>query len=215
MSSLMPDQIFISYAHADGRWLEEFSKMLAPAASKGLVDPWSDARIQSGEDWQAKIRDALARARVALLLVTSEFLSSPFIREKELRSILAAANDGALQLYWVPISESLFEYTDLGKIQAASDPKQPLANLGVPEQRNAVAEICRKILDGLGQLPIVTRDDRVLLRDKVSERLSEKYQLLEELGTGASSIVFKACEKEFQRPVVVKTLVGSALQPQG
>jgi len=209
----MPDQVFISYAHADREWMEEFCRMLAPAANKGLVDVWSDQLIQPGDDWQEKIRDSLVRARVALLLVTSEFLSSPFIREKELRNILAAANDGALQIYWVPISDSLVEYTDLGNVQAASDPKQPLAGLSEPERRNAVAEICRKLLDQLGQLPVVTRDDRGLLQSSVSERLKRKYELIGEIGTGTTSIVFKARDKDFDRVVAIKALVGSALQP--
>jgi serine/threonine protein kinase len=215
VSSLMPDQIFISYSHKDSSWMELFRTMLAPAASKGLVDPWSDQRIKPGDDWREEIRDALGRARVALLLVTAEFLKSPFIVEKELRSLLATANDGALRLFWVPISDSLVEYTALGRLQPACDPNRQLASLNSAEQRNMVAEICRKILDDLGQLPVVTRDDRLTLRANVSKSLRDKYEIVEEIGTGATSIVFKARDRDIDRLVAVKTLVSSALQPNG
>jgi serine/threonine protein kinase len=210
VSERMPDQIFISYSHADRKWLDEFQTMLAPAA--GLVDVWSDERLRAGDDWQTQLRIALSQARVALLLVTAEFLSSPFIREKELRSILAAANDGALTLFWVPISASLFEYTDLGKMQAACNPSPTLEDMSAAERRNAIATVCRKILDRLGQLPLVTRDDRDSLRASVGKRLAPKYRIGEEIDTGATSIVFKGYDS-FGCPVAIKTLVGSALQP--
>src|SRR5262245_41912601 len=103
MNNLMQDQIFISYAHEDRVWLEEFLKILQPVQDQGLVKVWSDREIDAGEDWRGAIRSALEDARIGILLVTPDFLSSSFIRDEELRRLLAKLQTGRLRLYWVPI----------------------------------------------------------------------------------------------------------------
>ena len=209
MQQLMRDQIFVSYAHENEVWLQEFRTMLSPAERKGLVDTWSDARVAPGTQWLEKIREALSRSRVGLLLVTPEFLASAFIRDEEMRTLLARASEGSLKLYWVPISATLFEYTELNRIQSAWNPERPLDGLPAPARRAAVAEICRHILDDLGQLPALTRDGRLSLRERVAKQLGDKYEILEEIGTGGSAIVYKAKSHDFDRLVAVKTLVAS------
>ena len=77
--------VFISYAHEDESWREDFERMLAPARDRGIVNLWSDDLIAAGENWSDKIRAALARARVGLLLVTDHFLQSEYINKVELK----------------------------------------------------------------------------------------------------------------------------------
>jgi hemoglobin-like flavoprotein len=214
MASLMRDLVFISYAHEDRAWLERFNEHLRPAEKKGLLQLWSDRKIGTGAGWNAEIRAALARSRVALLLVTPKFINSDFIRDDELRALLAAREQGALSLYWVPISASLPELVGLDHLQAAGscDPKRPLDGLDPAEQDKLIVEICRSILNEMGPLPSLTRDDRRDLQRRVTERLDGRYELLGELGTGNSCIAYKARSRSPDRTVVVKTLVSSALQ---
>jgi serine/threonine protein kinase len=213
MNDLMRDQIFISYAHEDREWLAEFLKILQPVQDRGLVKVWSDLDLDAGDDWRQGIRDALAEARTGILLVTPDFLGSAFIRDEELRGLLAKLQSGRLRLYWVPISASLYDYTELEHVQAASDPEVPLETLAKPERRRVITQICRRILEPLGQLPALTRDDRLAWRQRVSEKLGDKYEILEEVGSGLSSIVYRARMTSVDRVVAVKTLVSSALQP--
>jgi serine/threonine protein kinase len=212
----MRDLVFISYSHKDAAIFEAFKKNLRPAESKGLLSEWDDTKIKSGTKWAPQIREALGKARVALLLVSANFLDSPFIRDEELRVLLTDAERGELLLYWVPIAASVFEAAGLDQWQAAPgcNPGRPLNGMTRAKREQTVVEVCRAILDEMGRLPSITRTGRDDLKRRVGEIVSSKYKDLEEIGTGSSSIVYKAVDLH-GRPFVIKTLAASRWEPSG
>src|SRR5262245_54303156 len=114
-------EVFVSYAHEDASWRDEFVRMLAPAQERGLIRVWSDERIAAGEEWPRSIEEALAKAKVGLLLVSGHFLNSPFITRVELTKLLDAARTGRVAIRWVPVSSSPFGVTHLQDLQACCD----------------------------------------------------------------------------------------------
>jgi hypothetical protein len=52
------------------------------------VKVWSDREIDPGEDWLPAIRTAISRSRVAILVISADFLNSPFIRSEEVPRFL-------------------------------------------------------------------------------------------------------------------------------
>ena len=72
---------------------------------------WSDQQIATGSKWLTQIRAALARAGVAVLLVTPTFLESDFIHEHELAPILKKAEGGGVQIVWIPVRACAFAKT--------------------------------------------------------------------------------------------------------
>lgn len=54
----------------------------------GLIDLWSDDRIRGGDAWEQEIAEAMASASVAVLLISANFLTSPFILGKEVPELL-------------------------------------------------------------------------------------------------------------------------------
>lgn len=131
--NVIRDQVFISYSHNDRNdWLQPLLKMLAPLIRNGSIKLWSDQDITVGQHWRDAIDDALAATKVAVLLVSHEFLASDFIVNHEIPYFLDAQKQGLLDIVWIPVGASLVKETDLGRIQAASDPSQPLNTMPKP-----------------------------------------------------------------------------------
>jgi len=90
--------VFISYSHRDRAWKDRVATFMQCMKQHGQFDyaTWDDGEINPSENWAQMIRDALARARVAILLVSPDFLSSRFINEVEVPWLLERRGAGEL-----------------------------------------------------------------------------------------------------------------------
>lgn len=138
-------EIFVSYSHQDKEWLDELKKWLKPLARNKILNAWDDTAIKPGSVWRDEIKDALRSAKVAILLVSSNFINSDFIAENELPPLLENASNG-ITIFWIPIRASNYKFTDIEKYQAAWDPSMPLNSLSESERDRAWVEICNRLL---------------------------------------------------------------------
>jgi hypothetical protein len=113
--------------------------------SDEAIEVWDDSRIKPGAKFREEIQKALASAKVAVLLVSQDFLASYFIREQELPTLLAAAENEGLTIFWIACSASSFEETPIAEYQAANDPKRPLDRLSRPRLSEELVRIAGKI----------------------------------------------------------------------
>ena len=139
------DQVFISYSHQDQKWLTQLQTQLKPLIRNQAISVWDDTQIQVGTEWREEIDQALAAAKVAMLMVSPSFLASDFIANNELPPLLNAAESKGLTIIWIPISYSLYEETEIAKFQAALSPSQPIDSLDQAEQDKAWVAICKQI----------------------------------------------------------------------
>jgi AAA+ ATPase superfamily predicted ATPase len=81
--------VFVSYSHKDEAEKEALLTQLR-VLQKGtdLVEVWSDDEIGGGAAWETAIEKALLRARVAVLLISANFLTSEFILGTEVPRLL-------------------------------------------------------------------------------------------------------------------------------
>jgi serine/threonine protein kinase len=204
----MRDQVFISYSHQDTEWMERFRTQLA--VIKDRLEIWSDERIESGEDWRVEIDSAIARARVALLLASADFLNSKFILNEELPKILKRHQEKDLFLYWVPIRSAPYSLSRLAGIQAASNPARALEELSEAAQNRVMSEIALRIGEKLGQSVRIAGDARQTLIERVRQLLRElRVEILEEIGCGDTSLVFKG--RQGLREYAIKVLVNGGV----
>ncbi|WP_239375689.1 TIR domain-containing protein [Frankia sp. Cj5] len=141
------DQVFVSYSHRDGAWLERLDTHLRPLIRDGMLDLWDDRRIQAGDRWLTEITQALERAKIAILLVSANFLASDFINHKEVPKLLAAADAGGCRIIPVIIGACLFsEDKRLNMFQAANPPDKPLDALPKHAADRYLVEVARHFL---------------------------------------------------------------------
>ncbi len=143
-------KVFISYSRKDTKWLERLQVHLKPLERIGVLELWDDTQIATGKKWREEIRNALASAKIAVLLISADFLASDFITEDELPPLLAAAGqDGAIILP-VIISPSMFTNTpSLAQFQAVNPPDKPLIKLPKAQQEEYLVQITVAIGDAL------------------------------------------------------------------
>jgi hypothetical protein len=141
--------VFISYCHQDKEWLARLKLFLRPMEDKGQLQIWDDTEIKPGARWADEIRTALDGARIAVFLVTQNFLNSEFIREKELPALLKNAEDRGCLIFWVAVSASTVDDSEIGRFQAANDPQHPLDSLPDSEQNRVLKEIYLRMKDAV------------------------------------------------------------------
>ena len=101
----MPDDkptVFISYSHKDEVWKDRLLPHLRVLEHEGILEEWDDRRIGAGDDWYPEIERAMARASVAILLISADFLSSSFILEEEVPRRWSG-DDGLSSRNWTSI----------------------------------------------------------------------------------------------------------------
>jgi hypothetical protein len=147
-SSPLRDMAFISYSHRDRKFLDQLLDHLKPLKRAGTVSEWSDKQIAPGSEWFVEIQTAIARSKVAVLLVTSNFLASDFIHEHELAPFLKEAEQGGVRVLWIPIRACSWQETPLKKYHAVCDPNKPLAEMKA-ERDKVWVKVCEAIKEAL------------------------------------------------------------------
>jgi hypothetical protein len=135
--------VFVSYSHRDHEALDRLKTSVRPLEREGLIKYWDDTGIELGRDWKAAILTALGKARVAVLLISQNFLASDFIAQEEIPRILARAHADDLLVIPVfvspsPVASQTFPFVDasgqehrdtLTRFQGVGTPDKTLSDL--------------------------------------------------------------------------------------
>ncbi len=149
--------VFVSYAHRDREWLDRLRVHLHPLEHDEALDCWDDTRISAGATWFDEIKTAIDRSRVAVLLISADFLASDFIARVELPALLQAARQRGLVVMPLIVSPSRFaSEPSLGELQALNDPARPLLSLDRAEQERVFVGVA----DAVESVLALSRADR-------------------------------------------------------
>lgn len=147
------NQIFISYSHKDKQWLERLQLNLKPFLRGSSIVAWDDTEIRPGADWKSEIDQALATTRVAVLLVSSDFLASDFIYQEELPYLLQAADERKVDVVPVSVRFSAWKTAPFKTRQWANEPDKPLYDLDKSDREKALVQICEKLASFFADVP--------------------------------------------------------------
>lgn len=109
------DEVFISYSHMDKKWLTRLQVHLKPLERDHKVVIWTDTKLRGGDKWCIEIEEALSRAKVAILLVSADFLASDFINNNELPPLLQGSEKEGLVILRVIIGRCAFKHSSISQ----------------------------------------------------------------------------------------------------
>jgi hypothetical protein len=140
------DQLVICYSHADRTVLDQIRIHLAALRRISHIRSWDDTQIRPGSKWREEIRQALATARVALLLISPEFLASDFVMDEEVPTLLKAAQEEGVVILCLIVRPSLFDNFDaLSQFQTVNAPDRPLSSLSRYQREKALVALAKTI----------------------------------------------------------------------
>jgi TIR domain len=137
------NKVFVSYSHLDADFLVDVKRHFKPFLSQ--IDYWDDSKILPGQKWKEEIRKAIEETKVAILLVSTDFLGSDFIATNELPPLLTAAEKEGAIILIVIVKPCLFEeFNELNKFQAMNQPSKPVTKLTVDEKEELLVNLVRQ-----------------------------------------------------------------------
>src|SRR5262245_50228956 len=158
----MSSAVFISYSHKDEKWKDRLLKQLEVLELQGYLDVWTDRKIEPGGDWYKKIQSAMEMAKVAILLVSANSLTSKFILGEEVVKLLKRRKKG---LHIVPIIVSPCNWERVGwlaEMQVRPKDGKPLSG----GTKNQVEETLTQIADEVRDIIVSADRKREVERHK-------------------------------------------------
>ncbi|KAA3660399.1 MAG: CHASE2 domain-containing protein [Calditrichaeota bacterium] len=135
-------KIFISYAHEDTQWMELLVKYLKHAERENKISYFIDTRINPGMKWNREIKSNLDQTKVAVLLVSEDFIASDYIMEYELPYFVGQEANSNIHILWMllrpcPLPKSI---TDIQALHKVDIPLTELSEIERNRELNAIAE---------------------------------------------------------------------------
>lgn len=143
-------RVFISYAHADERWRDEVRTHLRAATAKFGDVIWDDSRIRPGDRWEDEIERTVEEAEIAVLLLTSSFFASDFVRTRELPMLEARASIGRTRV--IPVFLRTFPVDPVDfvlSLQGVGTPTNPICGMSDADRDRSLATLAEQVRDHL------------------------------------------------------------------
>lgn len=143
-------KIFVSYSHKDEKWLNRLQVHLKPLQRSDKITLWDDTLIKPGEKWREAIKRALEETKVAILLISADFLASDFINSDELPQLLSAAETEGVVILPVVLSASRFEKIgNLSRYQSVNPPSRPLNGMKPAKSEAVFVKVSDRVEEAL------------------------------------------------------------------
>jgi len=147
-------KVFISYSHKDERWRERLVGHLGVLERAGLIQLCDDHKIRAGEDFMRRIHEDMLQARIAVLLVSADFLTSEFIQVQEVPRLFDQHASDGMTIYPLLVRECAWQEVPwLATLQVRPrDAKAVAARRDKADQ--VLADVAREVAELARTLPV-------------------------------------------------------------
>jgi hypothetical protein len=125
----------------------ELLKHLSPLMRFAGLDVWSEPQIKAGDNWRHKIHKAIGEADVALLLLSSDFLSSDGLLDGEVPRLLERHRKSELRVIPVVLRQCLWDvHPWLNELQPLPKNGKAIVSFSGSARDEVLAELVKDIL---------------------------------------------------------------------
>lgn len=166
--------VFISYSHKDEAEKEQLLSHLGVLQETGLVKLWSVEQIGAGSNWKNEIAQSIAQAKVAVLLISANFLTSESILSQEIPALLERYKNEGLIVFPIIAKACPWRTVDwLAEMEVRPAGGKPIWSGGgshADEDLAAIAEEIALIVDE-SKIGPVTSTSPVMSLNELSDQL--------------------------------------------
>ena len=141
-----PPTVFISYSHQDEVWKDHLVRQLRVLELEGAFALWDDRKIAAGDAWHPEIETAIESARIAVLLISADFLISDFIRGQEVPRLLQRRAADGLRIIPLIVHPCPWQAVDwLASIQCRPKNGRALSTVRKPKAEEDLTALALEI----------------------------------------------------------------------
>lgn len=135
--------VFFSYSHKDEALRDQLESHLALLRNQGLIEAWYDRRIIAGDTVDDVIFENLESADIILLLVSSDFISSPYCYSREMARAMERHESGQARVIPVILRHCEWHSAPFGKLMAAPRDGRPVTSWA--DRDEAFADVAKQV----------------------------------------------------------------------
>jgi hypothetical protein len=141
--------LFFSYSHKDELLRDELEVHLAMLKREGAIQAWHDRKIPAGDEIDRTINERINIADIILLLVSPDFLASPYCYDVELERALARHEAGEARVIPVILRPCDWHNTPFAKLLAAPQDGRPITRWA--DRDESFLDVVRQIRVAISQ----------------------------------------------------------------
>ena len=139
-------KVFLSYSHKDEDWKHRLYTQLCVLEQQGLLELWCDRDIEAGREWEEEINRNLLSAKIAVLVISANFLASKFVVNEEVPRLLRQHEATGMRVIPVLLKNCVWEAVPwLERLEMLPRDRIPVAELPESKIDGALAGVAREI----------------------------------------------------------------------
>ena len=170
-------EVFFSYSHVDQDLRDRLEIHLSILKSQGVISSWHDRKIIPGVEWASEIDTHLDTAQIILLLISADFLASPYCTEVEVMRAMERHDARQARVIPIILHYCNWQSAPFGKLQALPTDGKPIDSRHWYNKDEAflnVAQGIKKAIEDIHALenPVTIQSNRLEGFSQTGEKLT-------------------------------------------
>lgn len=121
-------EVFFSYSHKDEALRDQLANHLSTLQRQSVIKKWHDRQIGAGTEWAGEIDKHLDTSHIILLLISSDFITSDYCFDKEVKRAMERHEEGKARVIPVILRSVDWEGMPFSKLQALPKDGVPITS---------------------------------------------------------------------------------------